>query len=348
MAAPPEKCLRLFLSVDLVGSTAFKNQKLSRRAQDPRSLGGRKEHSRDEPRSVQPWLPLFVHFFKDFPALLSTPYKGGRIASPRLWKTLGDEIVFSAPLHRREEADMHLRHFRDALRSYREEVRMAGEFLDLKGTAWVAGFPVGNSVVHLPDGHDGEAIDFIGPSMDIGFRLKEFASPSRIALSLELAYVLCAPLSQVEVFFIESRPLKGVNGGRPYPAFWTNVFSHESHDLLAKEERLRQGQREPVKNTELADFCQAFIKAYSPPFFLPFIESDPGFNDKPEEYEQDFKEIAKILADASKEDSTPQSDWSDFSTEEGTTDIRKLFTKGLITPGNAPAKAPGSGKRKKS
>ena len=282
------KRLRLFQSVDLVGSTAYKN----------RASG-----------EVQPWLKVFYEFFRDFPILLGKKYEGSNLETPRLWKTLGDEIVFVVELKMQIDAAEHLRRFRDALRAYRDTLHQADRLLDLKGTAWVAGFPVGNSIVYLPGGGgscEDEVEDFIGPSMDIGFRLKDVASPRRIAVSLELAHVLSKKLPEALSLYIgESVALKGVIGGRPYPVFWVNMYEPNSEELEILEDRLRESEPSPVVASYAHDFCEIFIRKNGAPFFVPFIESDPDYNDEPPDFPVQFENMAKMWGELYRNDDEP-------------------------------------------
>lgn len=279
-----ERCLRLFLSVDIVGSTAFKHRSSQRDGKGP--------------RAVQPWLEVFQGFFKDVPYLLRGRYPAqaeGEPGSPVLWKTLGDEIVFETPLERRADAEIHLRRFREMILEYRETIQKADPRLDVKGTAWLVGFPVCNSVMFLSDGKD-EWKDYIGPSMDIGFRLKDFASPGRIAVSVELAYLIASvPESELIVFPIElhladAHPLKGVIEDKPYPAFWIDCTSGSGDELAKLEKPLRIA----VDLDDVLAFCKAFIEKHTPPLFLPFIADDTTFQTLPLDYDYDYQKISEM------------------------------------------------------
>lgn len=137
--------------------------------------------------------------------------------------------------------------------------------------------------------------DFIGPSMDIGFRLKDFASPRRIAVSIELAYLLASAKDHdddgdFELHLADAIPLKGVINRKPYPAFWIeSKGSGEDDDLASLERPLRS----PARRHEIRAYCQAFIRMHSPPLFLPFIEKDPDFCTKPDGYASDLEDISK-------------------------------------------------------
>lgn len=283
--------LRLFLSADIVGSTAYKNQPISNPDQ------------KAPPHRVQPWLKTFNRFYEDLPRSFNRryqpPHEVDGLKVPRLWKTLGDEIVFETELAKRAEAEMHLTRFCETVEQYRAVLVDADPSLSLKGTAWVAGFPVGNSMVKLTDAHTQDTWeDFIGPSMDIGFRLKDFASPRRIAISIELAYVLASGQGQGDdgfrLYLADAIPLKGVINRKPYPAFWIeSKGAGDDADLDGLEQPLRS----PAPNSAIHAFCQRFIEKHSPPLFHPFIEGDPCFCRKPDGYQGDHDDISATWRD---------------------------------------------------
>ena len=125
--------LRLFLSVDVVGSTAFKHRK----AQDGES---------------KPWLKFIHGFYTGFPEMcwrrvaeVQTEAAPGTIlARPYLWKALGDELIFSVPLKHPAYARLYLKAFRLALVKAIEHWACGEKPLPIsfKGTAWLAGFPL--------------------------------------------------------------------------------------------------------------------------------------------------------------------------------------------------------------
>lgn len=200
---------RLFLSVDMVGSTQFKATAVSRGA------GG--------------WLEIFRSFFTNFPLMLA-----GQLAFEFLdrdetpavdvWKVLGDEVIFTAQPASAEELAGILRVLLQTMRLYE-----ANNFdklpLRLKGTGWLADFTEHNIVLEIPELSSGDAtphLDFIGPDLDLGFRLSKFARPASLVLSLDLVELLLGAgnLSTIALYLVGREELKGVMFGRPYPIIW--------------------------------------------------------------------------------------------------------------------------------
>lgn len=260
--------LILFLSVDLVGSTAFK------------SLSAAGEY--------QPWLDLFWGFYRDLPAELLRCYDPAKPEQQRpwVWKSLGDELIFAVELGLHYEAARHLLCFRNAIRQYRATVKRVSPRLDLKAVAWLAEFPVLNSVIVLPSPRGGQpTLDFIGPSIDTGFRLAKAATPRRLVLSIELANLLsrtsAGHLDGLALYFDRGMELKGVLNGRPYPLVWTDLHAPDEIERLEDE---LAGRREPVRADTLMSYSQQFITTLGLPLFEPFFpdDADGQFSQKPE------------------------------------------------------------------
>src|SRR3546814_6111829 len=61
--------------------------------------------------------------------------------------------------------------------------------LRLKGTAWLADLSENNIALEIPELSSNDVaphLDFIGPDLDMGFRLSKFARPASLLLSLDL------------------------------------------------------------------------------------------------------------------------------------------------------------------
>ena len=88
----PEYRLRLFLSADLVGSTAYK------------ATVGDNSGSESSPNPV--WVDEIRRFYREFPVTLNRAYEKVEAleplqpdaSPPKVWKTIGDEIAFCCRL----------------------------------------------------------------------------------------------------------------------------------------------------------------------------------------------------------------------------------------------------------
>ena len=287
--------LKMFLSVDVVGSTEYKQQARSGTTQD--------------------WLNFFLSFFAEFPTLvlaaLSDHEPEGSSLEVRLWKSLGDELIFTAEIKRREQVSHLLAAFRDALQNAMElwKKRSEQHGLLLKGAAWLAGFPVGNAEIPLESANprlvDGS--DYIGPQVDTGFRIKEHASPRQLALSADLAYLLVSAGSgPLRLFYEGDTSLKGVMRGKPYPVIWLDCSSADPGSGPGSEQI-------PVALHELQDTLlgrkcadPGILQRYLRLWFeerrgvlpVPFIYLDPfeGFQ-PPARYEENRARVERELQD---------------------------------------------------
>ena len=194
----------MFMSVDIADSTTFKE----------------KGHSLDDdPR----WLEAFETFFKEVPLVLM-----GQIATAfamtddlpdiSVWKVIGDEIVFRARVRSAEEALLITEAF------YRSVVTCDARFVErwplrIRGCCWAARFPGRNIEIKIPEMAGVDHIDYLGPDVDLGFRLISQADRGQVIVSLNLAEVLARLPERrgMRFHYVDRKVLRGVFVGRPYP-----------------------------------------------------------------------------------------------------------------------------------
>jgi hypothetical protein len=219
----------LFLSFDMVNSTEFK-------AREPR------------------W-PFVIHrFYRD--VVHEVRHVSDRF---NVWKYVGDEVIFWRHLTSTDDIGQIVQGTYRAIGRVVEKLDQLEDryglhtrnFLGVKGTMWAAAADhvAGSSVDrHLDperkhsnriirENHvmtldsrsvlveQANLIDFIGPEIDIGFRIAKFAHNRFLLLSAYVAWLLlgvektgsdAAQHAKIVAF----EPLKGVWGGRPYPIAW--------------------------------------------------------------------------------------------------------------------------------
>lgn len=215
--ATDQSAPRLFLSVDMVGSTQFK----------ARFTG---EDSAD-------WLDTFRTFFTNFPLMLAGQVgfefldDEGSTPAVDVWKVMGDELIFVAQPSSPEEMTAILCALLRTMQLY-EDRHYETLPLRLKGTAWLADFNGQNIEIDIPElssDDGGQHIDFIGPDIDLGFRLSKYSRPSSLVLSIELVDILLTAQNSgmAALYHVGSEILKGVMFGRPYPIFWMHLAEAE-------------------------------------------------------------------------------------------------------------------------
>jgi hypothetical protein len=330
--------LRLFLSLDIVGSTEFK--------QASRSADGRAA------AITIAWLEPFLSFYQ-----LSVEQMDAQWARvcvemsavdpknrsdrfhfgdrPVFWKGAGDEVLFSKAVRSPVDAMATIHAFLLVMRDHRTRFVDKGLPLDVKGTAWLAGFPVNNAETVLPGGasepaeerlddpvaenyrllelhHAGKKnapIDYIGPSIDLGFRLREHATPRRLVVSVDLAWLLCrahrsfekehgkcSRLGVPHIGYDGRRGLKGILGGQPYPLIW--IEADPENDLDRAEDVLRgrplSGTSPPNAHVQaVKDYCGLFLNSRTPLQTRPYVKDcpDPEIGHIPPDHERELERI---------------------------------------------------------
>lgn len=293
--------LRLFLSADIVGSTALKQAPLA--ATSDQILD---QHSL--------WFTVIQGFYVEASEALSTEWANCQKKwegedlwfgpQPRLWKTIGDEVLFEKTVTDHRQICVTLWCWVSALNRMRSFLQEDGRRLDVKSTAWLAGFPVINKEVVLnfstqsapsnPDSYFTDAgtllnsyykdqdnsrvrVDYVGPAIDTGFRLTSFATSRRLSISVGVAYALSkttptqnGPVKEFRIMFSGGTQLKGVLGGLNYPVFWLDLSEEGS---LARSENELAGISKKTR-ADVQGYCEAFYAENSAYASVPFIDRD--------------------------------------------------------------------------
>lgn len=257
-----KRALRLFLSADIVNSTALKQE-----FQNPPG---------------ESWIEVAHGFFTSFPSEFAAESANVELADgspiaavPELWKALGDELIFVIEVRRMADIPPILNAFRKRIQVWNREFE--GKRVFIKGAAWLAGFPVMNSAIM---GDDTDHLDFIGLSMDVGFRLCHHASPRRFVLGVELAYVLAVLDSALfsDLKYFGKEILKGVLRDRPYPILSLDCYVGESLPQFAELELLEELAfhlpQSKMRCEEVAVFLRKWMQATRGDICVPFCPDD--------------------------------------------------------------------------
>lgn len=225
-------------------------------------------------------------------------------APPELWKTIGDEVFFTKRIDHPWQAVVCMHAWVRTLAVLR--TFLLEHKLNVKSTAWLADFPLRNQEIalrtvttssldelddtHILNNHnrlrdfydkntDGYVLDFIGPSIDTGFRVTSFASPRKLALSAELSFLLSCEQSRAQLnpqlyaqrsYVLPSfmmrydgrHQLKGVLDGSGYPIFWIDL--DPNNPLSVAEDNVTNNR--PPTNADVFNLAKTFIE--SQPLFL--------------------------------------------------------------------------------
>lgn len=232
-------------------------------------------------------------------------------SSPAFFKGNGDEAVFELDLLSANQAYYAIQTFIMAGRRVRNEIQSHG--LDLKLNAWTAFFPTVNSrialpsfqapaTLQIPDIKDRlllenilnlemahrktnmTGLDYVGPSMDTGFRLSTLATSRRMPISIELAHILANTHDkgrsqfggeELRVFFSGRRDLKGVLAGEGYPHFWLDSWNHQDNEIIKLEDTFMKENQ--LDWNDVNKYCELFIKQQQDYLIMayPYIDNDP-------------------------------------------------------------------------
>ncbi len=202
-----EQKLRIFFSVDIVGSTEYKTRR-------------RESHEK--------WWVFYQSFFEDFQTQFAGHLSQAQenysklTEPPSLWKLLGDEMLYTAVIKTPADAAALTKAFYRTLFEYDKTCEEQGQ-LRVKGTGWTAGFPIRNAEIRLKElfGKATPGPDYIGQDIDIGFRLGHTARAGRMTVSMDLAEVLTQDRGKnFDFYHVGWENLKGVFANHPYPVIW--------------------------------------------------------------------------------------------------------------------------------
>lgn len=275
----PQYRVRLFLSVDLTGSTAFKHQQ----------------------KSPLNWLKAFQNFYGTFPSILSKKYQqcgeNAKLSAheiengePKLWKTVGDEILFCCRINSIHHVSVCIEAFILSLNKFASSIQSFD--LNTKGNAWVASFPIPNSSI-MPLGRNStedplsgsnelisedlekqadenpSKFDFLGKGIDSGFRISKNSSINKLTISPGLAiFLLTASQNQDTTQFsrkvrlVEMQCFKGVADNNPYPVLVIDVFQDRDYEKLISTQNKLLGMEYDQESKELQNFLLDFLRFY--------------------------------------------------------------------------------------
>lgn len=197
----------LFMSADVVGSTAFKGR-----------------HSAD----AGIWLEAFATLFKELPLVfigeLGMAFLDeDDMPEAGVWKVMGDEVIFVTLPRSAHEVMLATSAFVRTVQQYDQRLSASWP-LHIRGACWAAELGKRNRQIDIPEmfgGRDGKPYrDFLGPDVDTGFRLSAHSGHGEVIISPNLVEAIATAQAedpQLRFHLIGDTPLKGVIGGQPFP-----------------------------------------------------------------------------------------------------------------------------------
>ncbi len=332
-----ESRLRLFLSVDIVGSTSFKQRRLAR------------DHDARDDNIDRGWVAMMKEFYLNFPALFQRNWKNvsKRDASfdegdpPRLWKAVGDELLFTKKLTNHLQAVACVDSFLDAVGEHRGDLQQHDSGLSLKAAAWLAGFPINNAEIAFDpsepqtprevysdaDANPNDGRDYIGPYIDIGFRLADFATRRKAVLSIDLLFLLLAGKEEHYCSLLEGKHdlyydggvnLEGVVRASPYPLFWLDMMKR---DELTRREKAVRGDR-PCDFAQVKAYAESYLDSPTNIISRPYIIGDEILDCPPDDHKDQLRVLEERLQkEEERESYTPAEEGATPEEEETRGDL---------------------------
>lgn len=175
-----------------------------------------------------------------------------------VWKYVGDEILFYIRIFDYDQVPNAVIAFKRTLEFY--ITRKDDKYIGIKGTIWIA--QLNNIDKSFFPNKTNNNIDFVGPSIDCGFRLSKYSTEHYISVSVEVID-LCKsdPTLQKTIYFLNPECLKGViHDEREYPIF---LIKLNNNSKLMEEQLLREHCNQKQLSTFLDYFySEEIIKKY--------------------------------------------------------------------------------------
>lgn len=335
---PPEYRVRLFLSVDLTGSTAFKHNTAN----------------------TLIWIKAFKSFYQQFPSMLIKNYRSiatptrhisaaeKKDGHPKLWKTVGDEILFCCTLTSLCQLGACIDAFVKTLVDYGNVAKQTG--LNTKGNAWVASFPTPNCSIQpikspslqggdepmashykgLPTEKDEAAVDidpslydFLGKGIDAGFRISRNSGIDTLTISPGLGILLCECLSSKSVShfntplrLVEMQEFKGVAKNNHYPVLTIDTYRDQKYESLVSQQRKLLGTEVKQTKEKLEEYLRDYLEYFKIEIPSVKIMAEDQEFDPPSFYHAYVEQWRAELLKENSEDAKMQE--SANASEEGT------------------------------
>jgi len=217
----------LFFSFDLVNSTSFKN-------------------------TVKQWGKIFDGFIKQSKKLMEEDFP-----SARIWKMIGDEILFYLQVNSTnvlyEAPEKTFNILQKCIEFINKEPEVKSN-LSIKATIWAAvvndseekDTELNTNIIVKDRNFDEFLFDFLGPDIDIGFRISKFAKNSILVIEAKLACLITKLETEMErehiseyMRIVSYEELKGVWNGRRYPIVWYRTDWRYSKDMFVYDEKYK-------------------------------------------------------------------------------------------------------------
>lgn len=183
---------------------------------------------RSDRSEIPTWLEAFQSFYEEVPLIFAAEIAKlffddeGDIPCVPVWKAIGDELVFIAEPGSVRDLDLLTYAFVESVERLNQRLTLKWG-LRVHGVCWSFQEGGRNQMIRFREleDHQKQVLDFIGPDVDVGFRLTTHAKPGCVLTSEEHAELLGERLSVQQV---GEKILKGISKS-PYPLLQINCCS---------------------------------------------------------------------------------------------------------------------------
>lgn len=251
LLTPPTPGLYLFFSFDLVNSTQFKTSHPTK------------------------WVAVVSRFYELIENELSS-----RVDQIFVWKFVGDEVLFYKRVSKKDDLHKCLPAAYEALKATSQVLLKhfdyPGDSLAVKGTVWTAeaqrAQPSSSDDINPPTnvivetgGKSEKNRDFLGPDVDVGFRISKFALRQRLVVSAELACLLYRERGNMreiedQLRIVSYEILKGIWRNRHYPIIWYEPDWSKVPNSFLYDEPLLSPLAKSAKDAPLENSSLKFVE----------------------------------------------------------------------------------------
>ena len=188
-----------------------------------------------------------------------------QIPSITEWKKVGDEVLFYLPVkdeleELKSSPQKTYKVLKETIKQLHNVFANLKGILSIKATLWIAYLnevdnKAQNILIKTTD-IDKTILEFLGPDIDIGFRIAKYALQGKVVLDAKLACLLSKLETELEENNISSKlkivsyeELKGVWNGRKYPIVWYHENWGNSDDMFLYDEETNSSIVKKIKDT---------------------------------------------------------------------------------------------------
>ena len=275
------------------------------------------------------WLPLFKDLYKQFPLIFCK-----KASNIKVWKFVGDEILFFAKIDDMETAPEYVKYFKESLIEWnsipnkkKKTYKKIHDHAYLKGAIWSATVPdidkALKTVIDIDKYNSVIRIDFLGSQIDIGFRIAKNSSLNHIALSVDIAQ-LCLRNQNIkkDIYYLESKELKGAFEDKiKYPQTFL-MIDKNSNPSDRKNNNNMDGYN---IQKEIDDFYQKVIdEGYQNTINILFYQNKPK--------QTPFKFGAQYLTNINMQQINSKSDEELEEIENHISEMKEWFLENYVDP----------------